>query len=188
MAAVTQRVDGGDPASGQPTRDRTRTGIADAGERGFRAIEPEAASKRCYPAMQQALSSLESVEAQRPGSTQSLRPRIGAEERLPEFIEEAMRSGQIADGMMDILSLMPKATIHYITNRFGHCGFREDCDLLTTIIRNLGEDATQRLLETLQTAFRHRVRRSHRTGEPAFPGKCGEDSAGAALAMAALLA
>jgi hypothetical protein len=118
----------------------------------FVRLSQEAASKRCYPAMQQALASLESVETQRPGSTQSLRPRIGAEERLPEFIEEAMRSGQIADGMMDILSLMPKATIHYVTNRFGHCGFREDCDLLTTIIRNLGEDATQRLVETLQTA------------------------------------
>src|SRR5260370_13189127 len=77
---------------------------------------------------------------------------MGGEERLPEFIEEAMRSGQIADGMMDILILMPKATIHYITNRFGHCGFREDCDVLTTIIRDLGEDATQRLIETLQTA------------------------------------
>ena len=118
----------------------------------FVRLSQEAASKRCYPAMQQALASLESVEAQRPGSTQSLRPRIGAEERLPEFIEEAMRSGQIADGMMDILNLMPKATIHYVTNRFGHCGFRDDCDLLATIIRNLGEDATQRLLETLQTA------------------------------------
>src|SRR5436309_628799 len=59
----------------------------------FVRLSQEAASKRCYPAMQQALSSLESVEAQRPGSTQSLRPRIGAEERLPEFIEEAMRSG-----------------------------------------------------------------------------------------------
>jgi hypothetical protein len=118
----------------------------------FVRLSQEAASKRCYPAMQQALASLDSVEAQRPGSTQSLRPRIGAEERLPEFIEEAMRSGHIADGMMDILNLMPKATVHYVTNRFGHCGFREDCDLLTTIIRNLGEDATQRLLETLQSA------------------------------------
>ena len=118
----------------------------------FVRLSQEAASKRCYPAMQQALASLESVEAQRPGSTQSLRPRIGAEERLPEFIEEAMRSGQIADGMMDILSLMPKATIHYVTNRFGHCGFREDCELLCTVLRNLGEDATQRLTETLQTA------------------------------------
>src|SRR6266576_2929934 len=118
----------------------------------FVRLSQEAASKRCYPAMQQALASLENVEAQRPGSTQSLRPRIGAEERLPEFVEEAMRSGQIADGMMDILGLMPKATIHYVTNRFGHCGFREDCELLCTVIRNLGEDATQRLIETLQTA------------------------------------
>ncbi len=118
----------------------------------FVRLSQEAASKRCYPAMQQALASLESVEAQRPGSTQSLRPRIGAEERLPEFVEEAMRSGQTADGMMDILGLMPKATIHYVTNRFGHCGFREDCELLCTILHNLGEDATQRLIETLQTA------------------------------------
>src|SRR6201998_4820706 len=104
----------------------------------FVRMSQEAASKRCYPAMQQALASLESVEVQRPGSTQSLRPRIGAEERLPEFIEEAMRSGQIADGMMDVLSLLPKATIHYVTNRFGHCGFREDCELLCSIMRNLG--------------------------------------------------
>jgi hypothetical protein len=118
----------------------------------FVRLSQEAAAKRCYPAMQQALASLESVEVQRPGSTQSLRPRIGAEERLPEFIEEAMRSGQIADGMMDVLNLMPKAAVHYVTNRFGHCGFRDDCELLCTVIRNLGEDATNRLVETLQTA------------------------------------
>jgi hypothetical protein len=118
----------------------------------FVRLSQEAASKRCYPAMQQALSSLDSVEAQRPGSTQSLRPRIGAEERLPEFIEEALRSGHIADGMSEILALMPKATLHYATNRFGHCGFREDCELLCEVVRGLGEDATQRLIETLQTA------------------------------------
>jgi len=118
----------------------------------FVRLSQEAAGKRCYPAMQQALSSLDSVEAQRPGSTQSLRPRIGAEERMPEFVEEALRSGQIADGMIDILALMPKATLHYVTNRFGHCGFRDDCELLSEIVRGLGEDATQRLVETLQTA------------------------------------
>src|SRR5713101_7958722 len=118
----------------------------------FVRLSQEAASKRCYPAMQQALASLDSVEAQRPGSTQSLRPRIGAEERMPEFVEEALRSGQIADGMIDILALMPKATLQYITKRFGHSGFRDDCELLSEIVRGLGEDATQRLIETLQTA------------------------------------
>ena len=118
----------------------------------FVRMSQEAASKRCYPAMQQALSSLDSIEQQRPGSTQSLRPRIGTEERLPEFIEEALRAGHIADGMTEILTLMPKATLHYVTTRFGHCGFREDCEVLGQIVRGLGEDSTQRLLETLQTA------------------------------------
>ena len=118
----------------------------------FVRLSQEAASKRCYPAMQQALASLDSVEAQRPGSTQSLRPRIGAEERLPEFIEEALRSGHLADGMTEILGLMPKATLQYSTNRFGHCGFREDCELLGNIVRGLGDDAVQRLIESLQTA------------------------------------
>ena len=118
----------------------------------FVRLSQEAASKRCYSAMQQALASLDSVEAQRPGSTQSLRPRIGAEERMPEFIEEALRSGQIADGMVEILALMPKATLHYVTHRFGHCGFREDCELLGEIVRHLGEEAVHRLVETLQTA------------------------------------
>ena len=118
----------------------------------FVRMSQEAASKRCYPAMQQALSSLDNIEQQRPGSTQSLRPRIGAEERLPEFIEEALRGGHIADGMTDILALMPKATLHYVTNRFGHCGFREDCEVLGEIVRGLGEDSTLRLLEILQTA------------------------------------
>src|SRR6267154_1553336 len=101
----------------------------------FVRLSQEAAGKRCYPAMQQALASLDTVEAQRPGSTQSLRPRIGAEERMPEFVEEALRSGQIADGMIDILALMPKATLHYVTHRFGHCGFRDDCELLSEIVR-----------------------------------------------------
>jgi hypothetical protein len=118
----------------------------------FVRMSQEAASKRCYPAMQQALASLDSVEAQRPGSTQSLRPRIGTEERLPEFIEEALRSGHVADGMTEILGLMPKATLQYATNRFGHCGFREDCELLGNIVRGLGEDAVHRLIDTLQSA------------------------------------
>lgn len=118
----------------------------------FVRLSQEAASKRCYPAMQQALASLDSIEAQRPGATQSLRPRIGAEERMPEFIEEALRSGHIADGMTDILNLMPQATIHYVTHRFGHCGFREDCELLGEIVAGLGPEATQNLVETLQTA------------------------------------
>ena len=110
----------------------------------FVRMSQEAASKRCYPAMQQALASLDSVEAQRPGSTQSLRPRIG--------VEESVRTGLIADGFIDFLSLMPKATVHYVMNRFGHSGFREDCELLVEFVRGLGEEALTQLLDVLQTS------------------------------------
>ena len=118
----------------------------------FVRLSQEAGSKRCYPAMQQALASLDSVEAQRPGASQNLRPRIGAEERIPEFVEETLRTGEIADGLIDILTLMPKATLNYVTNRFGHSGFRDDCELLCQVVRSLGDDAVHRLVETLQTA------------------------------------
>ncbi len=118
----------------------------------FVRMSQEAGSKRFYPAMQQALASLDSVEALRPGSTSNLRQRIGFDERLPEFIEDAMRTGQIPDGMLDILTLMPKASLKYVTHRFANCGFREDCELLGNITQGLGEEALNRLVETLQTA------------------------------------
>lgn len=118
----------------------------------FVRLSQEAASKRCYPAMQQALASIDSVDAQRPGSSQSLLPRIGAEERIPEFVEETVRSGEIADGLLDILALMRKATLQYITNRFGHSGFREDCELLAQIVHGLGDEAISHLTEILQAA------------------------------------
>ncbi|HKE07949.1 MAG TPA: HEAT repeat domain-containing protein, partial [Candidatus Acidoferrum sp.] len=118
----------------------------------FVRMSQEAGAKRFYPAMQQAMASLDSVEALRPGSTNNLRQRIGAEERMPEFVEDAMRTGQTPDGLLDILALMPKSSLTYITNRFANCGFREDCELLGEMVRGLGEEAVHRLVETLQAA------------------------------------
>jgi len=118
----------------------------------FVRMSQEAGSKRFYPAMQQALASLDSVEALRPGSTNNLRQRFGAEERVPEFVEDTMRTGQIPDGLLDILTLMPKTTLHYVTTRFANCGFREDCELLGSLVAGLGEEAVQRLADTLQNA------------------------------------
>jgi hypothetical protein len=118
----------------------------------FVRMSQEAGAKRFYPAMQQAMASLDGVEALRPGSTNNLRQRIGAEERMPEFVEDAMRTGQTPDGLLDILALMPKASLNYMTNRFANCGFREDCELLGEMVRGLGEDAVHRLVETLQSA------------------------------------
>ena len=77
-----QRADGSNPPAGESLAIEREPEVQTLVSATFVRMSQEAASKRCYPAMQQALASLDSIEAQRPGSTQSLRPRIGAEERV----------------------------------------------------------------------------------------------------------
>ncbi len=116
----------------------------------FVRLSQEAATRRCYSALKQALYSLDSVEKQRPVFAQSLRPRIGVENRLPEFVEDALRTDRVPEGLSDLLRLMPRPAAEHLTARFSHCGFREDCDLLIKIIRELGPDAVSYLRETLR--------------------------------------
>jgi len=123
-----QRFDGCDSPTRNQLAIERETGITNLNQRRIRAHEPGSRlqallSGNATGGWRRSHSVKRSVPA-RP----KVAPRIGAKERLPEFIEEALRAGHIADGMSEILSLMPKATLHYITNRFAHCGFREDCD------------------------------------------------------------
>jgi len=76
---------------GNQLRHRTRARIADVDQRGVCAPDQEAASKRCYAAMQQALFFGQRRASGRE-STQSLRPRIGAEERILILWKKRFRS------------------------------------------------------------------------------------------------
>src|SRR5712664_4067899 len=58
----------------------------------FVRLSQEAATSRCFPAMEQALDLIAGVETQRPGIAQTLRGKMGIEERIPEFVEEALRA------------------------------------------------------------------------------------------------
>ena len=49
-------------------------------------LSQQAASNRCFPAMEQALDLVAGVESQRPGIAQTLRSKMGIEERVPEFV------------------------------------------------------------------------------------------------------
>src|SRR5262249_51227354 len=79
-----------------------RTGAQLSGERegelqglvsaAFVRLAQEAIIRRHYHAVVKTLDSLESIENQRPAFAQSIRPRLGLEQRLPEFLDEAVRS------------------------------------------------------------------------------------------------
>jgi hypothetical protein len=113
----------------------------------FVRLSQEAATRRRYTAMQQTLASLESVENQRPAFAQSLRPRISLENRLPEFIEDALRAEHIPDSLANLMRLMPGPATEHLIARFSRCGFREDCAVLIELARELGPDCIPHLRE-----------------------------------------
>lgn len=116
----------------------------------FVRLSQEAASKRLYPAIQRAVELVEYVESERPGLGNNLRPRIAIENRLPEFIEEALKAGNVPNGLADLLRRMPAPASEHLAGRFSRSGFREDCDLLISMMEVLGPEGLQHLREQLR--------------------------------------
>jgi hypothetical protein len=116
----------------------------------FVRLSQEAAAQRSYPAIQRSVELVDYVESERPGIGKNLRPRIAVEDRLPEFIEEAMRTGEVPNGLRDLLRRLPKASAAHLATRFSRSGFREDCDMLISIMRALDSEGLEALREQLR--------------------------------------
>jgi hypothetical protein len=116
----------------------------------FVRLSQEAATSRCYPAMEQALDMLVGVEAQRPGIGRSLRAKMGIEERVPEFVDEALRARQAAAGLTSVLKLLPQSAIEQLAARFNRCALRDDSEHVSNLAHDLGEEGLQYLRSTLR--------------------------------------
>ncbi len=64
--------------------------------------------------MEQALDLVAGVETQRPGIARNLRGKMGIEERVPEFVEEALRARQVAAGLTGVLRLLPQTAMEQL--------------------------------------------------------------------------
>jgi hypothetical protein len=116
----------------------------------FVRLSQEAAARHCYIALQQVLTSLEAVDNQRPATALAVRPRLGIEERLPEFLDEAIREDHFPEGLPEVLRLMPEVAITQIEARFHRAGHRVSNDRLCELARAVGPEVTVRLNETLR--------------------------------------
>lgn len=116
----------------------------------FVRLSQEAATSRCYPAMEQALDLLVGVEAQRPGIGRSLRAKMGIEERVPEFVDEALRARQAAAGLTSVLKLLPQSAIEQLASRFNRCALRDDSEHISNLAHDMGEEGLQYLRSTLR--------------------------------------
>jgi hypothetical protein len=116
----------------------------------FVRLSQEAATNRCYGAMEQALDLVSGVENQRPGIARSLRAKMGIEERVPEFVEEALRARQVAAGLTNVLKLLPQTTMEQLALRFNRCSLRNDAEHVANLATDLGEEGVQYLRSTVR--------------------------------------
>jgi hypothetical protein len=116
----------------------------------FVRLSQEAAAKRCFPAMEQALDLLAGVESQRPGVVKTLRAKMGIEDRVPEFVDEALRLRKIAAGLTGVLKQLPQTAMEQLAIRFNRCQFRDDLENVVNLAQDLGEEGMQYLRSTVR--------------------------------------
>jgi hypothetical protein len=116
----------------------------------FVRLSQEAATSRCFPVMEQALDLISGVEAQRPGIGRSLRPKMGIEERVPEFVDEALRARQAVAGLTNVLKMLPQTAMEQLSMRFNRCSLREDAEHISNLAADLGEEGLQYLRSTVR--------------------------------------
>jgi hypothetical protein len=116
----------------------------------FVRLSQEAATQRQFGAMAQALDLLAGVESQRPGIARTLRGKMGIEERVPEFVEEALRAREVAAGLTGVLRQLPQLSMEQLAARFNRCQLRDDVENVASLAHELGEEALQYLRSTVR--------------------------------------
>jgi PilZ domain len=117
----------------------------------FVRLSQESASRRYYRAMQQALDSLADLEELRPNWVQSLRPRIGVENRIAEFIEEALTAEAMPEGLVGVLMRLPQAAGEHLAVRLARSGRRTERENLVQLAKAVGTACARHLKEVLKS-------------------------------------
>jgi hypothetical protein len=118
----------------------------------FVRLSQESASRRYFTAMQQALDSLADLEEHRPSWVQSLRPRTGIENRVPEFIDEALAAESLPEGFVGVLMRLPETSAEHLGARLARAGRCSERDAIVEIAQLLGAPCKRQLLEILKAA------------------------------------
>jgi hypothetical protein len=118
----------------------------------FVRLSQEASTHKNYKAVAEVCKAMDAITKARPVLANDLRPRIGVENRLPEFLEEALRGDTVAPELMDVLRRTSPVSVDHFAERFFRCMRREECDRMIMLVQELGKQATSQMRETLRMA------------------------------------
>jgi hypothetical protein len=117
----------------------------------FVRLSQEASAAKNYAAVNEVCAGMELISVERPVLMSDLRPRVGVENRLPEFLEEALRSEPVPTDLLSVLRRTSQAGAEHMADRFFRCMRRDECDRMIELVKLLGSPMLAQLREILRT-------------------------------------
>jgi hypothetical protein len=117
----------------------------------FVRLSQEASEAKNYQAVNEVCTGMELLLRQRPVLVNELRPRVGVENRIPEFIEEALHFEPVPADLLLVLQRTCQSGAEHLADRFFRCMRRDECDRMVELVREMGSPALTQLREILRT-------------------------------------
>jgi hypothetical protein len=117
----------------------------------FVRLSQEASEAKNYQAVNEVCAGMEMLLQQRPVMVNDLRPRVGVENRIPEFIEEALRYEPVPADLLQVLRRTCQSGAEHLADRFFRCMRRDECDRMVELVKEMGSPALTQLREILRT-------------------------------------
>ncbi len=117
----------------------------------FVRLSQEASSAKNFGAVNEVCAAMEKMGVERPVLLNDLRPRVGVENRLPEFIEEALQMQPIPPDMLSVLRRTSQWGAEHLADRFFRCMRRDECDRMVEMVQEVGSPVLAQLREILRT-------------------------------------
>jgi len=149
--AASQRLQDALVQIGQQMTEEKDTELQTLLSAAFVRLSQESAVRRYYCAMQQALDSIAELENSRPSWVQSLRPRLGIENRITEFIEEALTAEAMPEGLVGVLMRVPQASAEHLGVRLTRTARRTEREAVVELAKEVGSPCVRHLREALKS-------------------------------------
>jgi len=117
----------------------------------FVRLSQESSAAKNYGAVNEVCAGMELISVERPVIMSDLRARVGVENRLPEFIEEALQLEPVPADMLAVLRRTSQSGAEHLADRFFRCMRRDECDRMIELVKELGSPVLLQLREILRT-------------------------------------
>ena len=108
----------------------------------FVRLSQEASEAKNYQAVNEVCTGMELLLQQRPVLVNDLRPRVGVENRIPEFIEEALHYEPVPPELLLVLQRTCQSGAEHLADRFFRCMRRDECDRMVELVKEMGSPAS----------------------------------------------